>query len=75
LYEVEQSAPIEKIEDEFGDLLFALVNYARYAGINPEDALEKTNRKFKRRFHHIESRVTEKGNKLQDMTLEELDAF
>ncbi len=75
LYEVEHEASADKVEDEFGDLLFTLVNYARYAGINPEDALEKTNRKFKRRFHHIEKRVSEAGHKLQDLSLEDLDAF
>ena len=75
LDEVGMDAPIGRLEDEFGDLLFALVNYARYIGVNPEDALEKTNRKFKRRFHYIESQVSKTGMKLQDMTLEELDAF
>ena len=75
LDEVAMDAPVERLEDEFGDLLFALVNYARYIGVNPEDALEKTNRKFKRRFHYIESQVGKTDKKLQDMTLEELDAF
>jgi XTP/dITP diphosphohydrolase len=75
LDEVEMDSPVERLEDEFGDLLFALVNYARYIGVNPEDALEKTNRKFKRRFHYIESQVGKTDKKLQDMTLEELDAF
>ncbi len=75
LDEVAMDSPVERLEDEFGDLLFALVNYARYIGVNPEDALEKTNRKFKRRFHYIESQVGKTDKKLQDMTLEELDAF
>ncbi len=75
LDEVEMDSSVDRLEDEFGDLLFALVNYARYIGVNPEDALEKTNRKFKRRFHYIESQVGKTDKKLQDMTLEELDAF
>jgi len=75
LDEVKMESPVERLEDEFGDLLFSLVNYARYIGVNPDDALEKTNRKFKRRFHYIESQVGISGMKLQDMTLEELDSF
>jgi XTP/dITP diphosphohydrolase len=73
--EVEQNAPKEKVEDEFGDLLFALVNYARYLGINPDDALERTNRKFIRRFQYIETQSAKEGHNLADMTLEEMDAY
>ena len=65
----------EKIEDEFGDLLFALINYARFIEINPEDALERTNKKFIRRFNFIEQRVNETGKSMHDMTLAELDVF
>lgn len=64
------SAPKDRIEDEFGDILFSLINYARYVGIDPETALEKVNLKFKRRFEYIESRAQ---RPLQDMTLEEMD--
>ena len=59
-----------KMEDEFGDVLFSLVNYARYLGIDPETALEKTNRKFKMRFQFIEENA---NRKLEEMTLEEMD--
>ncbi len=62
-------------EEEFGDLLFSLVNYARFAGINPEDALEKTNRKFLRRFNHLEQHVQSDSKSLSDMTLEQMDAY
>jgi len=73
--EVEQNSSRDKIEDEFGDLLFALVNYARYVGINPDDALERTNRKFIRRFQYIETQSAKEGHNLTDMTLEEMDAY
>ncbi len=64
-----------KQEDEFGDLLFSLVNYARFAGINPEDALERTNKKFMRRFNYLEQRVREEGKNLTEMTLAEMDVY
>ncbi|MDY0075679.1 MAG: nucleoside triphosphate pyrophosphohydrolase [Bacteroidales bacterium] len=73
--EVSQNAAIERVEDEFGDLMFALVNYARYIGVNPEDALERTNKKFKRRFEHIEQRAEAQHKRLHDMNLEEMDAL
>ena len=59
-------------EEEFGDVFFSLINYARFLGIDPETALEKTNRKFKKRFEYIESK-SEKP--LKDMTLEEMDVL
>ena len=65
----------EHSEEEFGDLLFALINYARWKNINPEDALEKANRKFINRFQYIEQRAKESGKKLHEMTLEEMDVF
>lgn len=65
----------DKLENEFGDLLFSLINYSRFIGINPEDALERTNRKFKKRFEHIERRALENGRQLQDMKLEEMDVY
>ncbi|VAW26173.1 Nucleoside triphosphate pyrophosphohydrolase MazG [hydrothermal vent metagenome] len=73
--EVEQNTSKDKIEEEFGDLLFALVNYARYAGINPDDALERTNRKFIRRFQYIETQSAKEGHNLTEMTLEEMDVY
>jgi XTP/dITP diphosphohydrolase len=71
----ERAGQHDLMEQEFGDLLFALVNYARFAGINPEEALEKTNKKFIRRFRYMEDRVTEKGQKLSDLKLEDMDVF
>ncbi|MFT6203328.1 MAG: XTP/dITP diphosphohydrolase [Spirosomataceae bacterium] len=65
----------EAAEDEFGDVLFSLVNYARFAGINPETALERTNKKFIKRFQYLEAKADELGKKLQDMTLAEMDVF
>ncbi len=65
----------EAAEDEFGDVLFSLVNYARFAGLNPETALERTNKKFIKRFQYLESKADELGKKLQDMTLSEMDIF
>lgn len=65
----------EKAEDEFGDLLFSLINYARFININPEDALEKTNKKFIKRFQYLESKAKELGKNLKDMSLAEMDIF
>jgi XTP/dITP diphosphohydrolase len=65
----------EKIEDEFGDVLFSLINYARFLEINPEDALERTNKKFIFRFQHLENKAKEMGKELKDMTLSEMDIF
>jgi len=74
-YEVDTKASKDKVEDELGDLLFALVNYARYVGINPEDALERTNKKFIRRFQFIETESAKDGKKIEDMTLEQMDEY
>lgn len=65
----------DKIEDEFGDVLFSLINYARFLNINPEDALERTNKKFIKRFQYLESKATVLGKSLSDMTLAEMDVF
>ncbi|TWR27475.1 nucleoside triphosphate pyrophosphohydrolase [Mucilaginibacter pallidiroseus] len=65
----------EKAEGEFGDLMFSLINYARFININPEDALEKTNRKFIKRFQYLEERAKEAGRNLHDMSLTEMDVF
>jgi XTP/dITP diphosphohydrolase len=65
----------EKVEDEFGDLLFALINYSRFINVNPEDALERTNRKFIKRFQFIEEKVNEAGKSMHDMSLAELDVY
>lgn len=68
--EMEKKDSPAKCEEEFGDVLFSLINYARYKGIDPETALEKTNRKFKRRFEYIEANSPKE---LTDMTLEAMD--
>ena len=73
--EVENNSKKDRIEEEFGDLLFALVNYARFIDVNPEDALEKTNRKFIKRFQYLEKQAKENDKLLQDMSLEEMDVY
>ncbi len=65
----------EAMEKEFGDLLFSLVNYARFIGVNPEDALERTNKKFLRRFKFIEEQTRQQGKNLGELSLEQMDAF
>ena len=65
----------EKMEAEFGDVLFSLINYARFLNINPEDALERTNKKFIKRFQYLESKTSQLGKNLSDMTLAEMDVF
>lgn len=75
LYEAVNMAQAEKIEEELGDVMFALVNYARFVNVDPEQALEKTNKKFIRRFQYIEQMAAEQNKALKDMTLEEMDAI
>lgn len=65
----------DEIEAEFGDVLFSMINYARFLNINPEDALERTNKKFIKRFMYLESKANELGKNLSDMTLAEMDVF
>ncbi len=65
----------EKMEKEFGDLLFSLVNYARFIGVNPEDALERTNKKFIKRFRFIEEQSGKNGRQLSELSLEQMDKF
>ena len=74
-HEVESGGSKEKMEDELGDLLFALVNYSRYIGINPEDALERTNKKFIRRFQYIETESAKDGMRIENMSLDEMDVY
>ena len=71
----EEDSDKQKLEMEFGDLMFALVNYARFLDINPEDALERTNRKFIRRFQHVEQGARKMGKALHQMSLEDMDVF
>ena len=65
----------QEMEAEFGDLFFSLINAARLYGINPDNALERTNQKFIRRFNHVERRASEMGKELKDMTLAEMDSL
>ncbi|MBS1637966.1 MAG: nucleoside triphosphate pyrophosphohydrolase [Bacteroidetes bacterium] len=65
----------QKLEEEFGDVLFSLINYARFLNINPEDALEKTNRKFIYRFNYMEQKIKEQNKQLADCSLEEMDKY
>ncbi|MBB1194665.1 nucleoside triphosphate pyrophosphohydrolase [Flavobacterium sp. SOK18b] len=70
-----QAGDQDKIEAEFGDVLFSMINYARFLNVNPEDALERTNKKFIKRFQYLESKASELGKPLMDMTLAEMDIF
>ena len=63
------------IEAEFGDVLFSLINYARFLKVNPEDALERTNKKFITRFQYLERKAAESGKSLRDMTLAEMESY
>jgi XTP/dITP diphosphohydrolase len=72
---VENGGSQKRKEDELGDLLFAIINYSRFIEVNPEDALEGTNRKFIKRFNHLEERAKEAGRTLHEMTLEEMDVY
>lgn len=65
----------EKASDEFGDLLFSLINYARFVDINPDEALERTNKKFIKRFQYLETASAADGKKLGEMTLNEMDHY
>jgi XTP/dITP diphosphohydrolase len=65
----------EKMEEEFGDVLFSLVNYSRFVNINPEDALEKTNKKFIRRFQFMEQKIKEDGLDLSKLSFEQMNNF
>jgi len=73
-YEIERGN-VEEIESEFGDVLFSIINYARFINVNPENALEKTNKKFIKRFQFLEQAAKEKGKILSDMSLAEMDVF
>jgi len=71
----EEISKSERIEDEFGDLLFALINYSRFININPEDALEKTNKRFIKRFQILESMVKNQEKDFSDLSFEEMNLF
>lgn len=73
--EIEKKDNHKKIESEMGDLFFALINYSRFLGVEPEAALERTNKKFINRFQYLEKKAAEIGKRLSDMTLAEMDVF
>lgn len=72
---VEVDNQTDKVEDEFGDVLFSMINYARFVGVDPESALEKTNKKFIKRFQYLETESVKDGKELGEMTLEEMDEY
>lgn len=74
-HEVKNGSNLIRVEEEFGDLMFALVNYARFIGINPENALERTNKRFVKRFEHLEASVKTKGKDLRKMNIKEMESF
>ncbi len=73
--EDEQTVDLDRATSEFGDMLFSLINYSRFVDINPEEALEKTNKKFIRRFQYLESESKRDGKLLTEMSLAEMDAY
>jgi XTP/dITP diphosphohydrolase len=75
LEEFKQAKSAKEQESEFGDLLFSLINYARFKGINPEDALERTNKKFIFRFQYLEQQSALDGKVMGEMTLSEMDEY
>lgn len=75
LQEFKEAESEEERMKEFGDVLFSMINYARFENINPEEALERTNKKFIKRFNYLEAKAKEAGNNLKDMTLEEMDVY
>ncbi len=75
MHRSEMEGTHDELECEIGDVFFALVNYARFLKVNPENALRKTNKKFIKRFGYVEKKITESGRKLSESTLEEMDDF
>ncbi|RLD41556.1 MAG: nucleoside triphosphate pyrophosphohydrolase [Bacteroidetes bacterium] len=74
-HEVKSGKSQDKIEGEFGDLLFSLVNYGRFIGVNPDEAIEKTNRKFIKRFQYLEQASAKAGKTIDEMSLSEMDVY
>ncbi len=75
MHQSEMEGTNDELESEIGDVFFALVNYARFLKVNPENALRKTNKKFIKRFGYVEKKITESGRKLSEATLEEMNVF
>jgi XTP/dITP diphosphohydrolase len=70
-----ETGDMQKMEEELGDVLFSVINYARFMGLNPEDALEKTNRKFKFRFEYMEEKVRNSGETFENTSLEQMEVY
>jgi nucleoside triphosphate diphosphatase len=75
MHKSEREESKEELENEIGDVFFALVNYARFLNINPENALRKTNKKFVRRFNYIEKKISETGRRINESNLQEMDKY
>ena len=73
--EIDKKADHKEIESEFGDVLFSMINYARFINVDPEMALERTNKKFIKRFQYLESESKKDGKEMSDMTLAEMDGY
>jgi len=73
--EIDSNASKEKVENEFGDVLFSMINYARFIEVDPEMALERTNKKFIKRFQYLETESKKDGKEISDMSLEEMDVY
>ena len=71
----EENNNTDRIEDEFGDVLFAFINYSRFINVNPEDALEKTNKRFIKRFQFLEKQISADGKQLSDLTFDEMNSY
>ena len=74
-FRYEEEVKSNKIEDEFGDLLFALINYSRFININPEDALEKTNKRFIKRFQLLEKMIKKDEKDFSDLSFEDMNNY
>ena len=75
LHEEVEKNDVSAIEDEFGDVLFSMINYARFIGVDPEMALERTNKKFIKRFQYLEAESKKDGKEMGEMTLDEMDEY
>lgn len=74
-FKVEVDANSDRIEEEFGDLLFSMINYARFINLNPENALERTNKKFIARFQEMETMINEQKKVISELSLSKLDVY
>ncbi len=75
MHEMEKAGNQDKLEEEMGDVFFALTNYSRFLGVNPENALRRTNEKFISRFSYVEEKIKSQGKSMSESTLAEMDKF